>query len=578
MYTIEKIKKQIAELISKAAGGRAAISEAEIVLPPKEDMGDFAFACFRLSELAKKWQKSLPELASEITDYLNEHKEGTLIKEAISDGPYVNIFLDEGLLAQNVLSEIFKHQEKYGNAKTGRGKKIMVEYSQPNTHKEFHIGHLRNVCLGSELVNLYKASGYKVIAANYIGDIGAHVAKCLWAYFNRQPITNNQQPNRSKGEYLGELYSWATREIEKHQEYKKEVAEIQQKLEAGDKKLTALWKKTRQWSLDEFEKIYQDLGVKFDIVYYESEAERPGKRLVKELLKKGIAGKSQGAVIMDLIPYDLGIFLLLKSDGTSLYATKDLALAKKKFQKYKLEQSIYVVDSRQELYFKQLFKTLELIGFKKPMRHLAYEAVTLKSGAMSSRHGNVVTFRSLEKELVALAREETKKRHQDWSDKKIKATAKKIAYAAMKFDILKHDAGRVMVFDIKEALSFDGFTGPYLEYTIARISSILRKANSGKIGTGADYKLLGKPEEQKLIKELARFPEVLAAAARDFQMSLLPRYLYDLAKSFAEFYHILPVLKAEEETREARLALIQAVKIVLSKGLEILGIEPVEEM
>ncbi len=573
MYSLQKVKKQIIDLITKSIKERASISEADLGAPPQKEMGDFAFGCFKLQDFGKKFNKSLQEISSEITDYINKNKKGTAIKEAVSDGPYVNIFLDKKVLARMVLGEISKKKESYGNFTAGRGKKVMIEYSQPNTHKEFHIGHLRNVCLGSELVKLYKVMGYNVISANYIGDVGAHVAKCLWAYMAKGA---KEPKKKNKGEYLGELYSWATQKIADNPQYKKQVEEIQQKLENGDKKLTALWKKTREWSLKEFNRIYKDLGVEFDVVYYESEVEKPGKKLVYDLLAKGIAGESQGAIIIDLIPYDLGAFLILKSDGTSLYATKDLALAVKKFKKYKLDQSIYVVDSRQELYFKQLFKALEIIGFKKPMHHLSYEAVTLPDGAMSSRKGNIVTFREFEKELFTRSQKETKKRHKDWDPKKINKVAKKIAYAAMKFDILKHDSDKVMVFDLDEALSFDGFTGPYIQYTIARINSIFAKSKTRN--ARINYSLFEKPEEKKLIMQLAKFPEIIKKAQENFQMSLLPRYLYDLSKAFAEFYHEVPVLKADKKTKAARLALISSVKIVLEKGLDILGIETVKEM
>lgn len=575
MYSIEKIKKEIADSLNKAIGGD--FSANDLISPPRPEMGDLAVGIF---SLARKLKKNPHVVSSNIADYLGSQGERIAVEKAVGAGPYVNIFLDKKKVNKAVLQEILEQKEKYGRLKIGEGKQVMIEYSQPNTHKEFHVGHLRNVCLGNELVNLYKNAGYKVIAANYIGDIGAHVAKCLWGYLK---IKNEKLPSefifdkKNKSGYLGQVYTWATREVKNNPEYKKEISEIQQKLEAGDKKLIALWKKTRKWSLDEFKKIYKSLGVEFDKYYFESEVEKPGKKLVRDLHKKDIARESEGAIIMDLIPYDLGVFLLLKSDGTSLYATKDLALAKKKFEDYKLDESIYVVDARQSQYFRQLFKTLELIGFKKPMKHLVYEFVTLPEGAMSSREGNIVTFEEFYNKIISESEKETVKRHKDWSKKKVAETAKKIALAAIKFDILKHDAGKVVQFNIKAALSFDGFTGPYIQYTIARINSIFKKAGVKKLDK-VDFSMLKLPEEKKLALKLAEFPEVLKAAYGKFEMSLLPRYLYDLAKEFAGFYHEISVIKSDTETKKARLVLIKSVEIVLSKGLEILGIETLTEM
>ncbi|MDD5043896.1 MAG: arginine--tRNA ligase [Patescibacteria group bacterium] len=586
MDNLEKIKNELVGLLNQAVS-HGQFTAKDLTIPPQPEMGDWGVACFGL---AKELKKNPAEIAANVAIYLNEKAPKSVIAKAESKGPYVNIFLNKGKITESILSEIVRAKGKYGSLNLGKGKQVMVEYSQANTHKEFHVGHLRNTLLGDELINLYRNAGYKVVAVNYPGDIGAHVAKCLWGYQKikkeKFPLKADPPPAekikikriKNKGEYLGTIYAWASREIEEHPEYKDEVAQIQQKLEAGDKKLNTLWKKTRQWSLKEFKDIYKELGVKFDRYYFESEVEKPGKKLVQDLYKKGIVRESEGAIIMDLIPYDLGVFLLLKSDGTSLYATKDLALAQKKFKDYKkLGESIHVVDARQTQYFKQLFKTLELIGFKKPMKHLAYEFVTLPEGAMSSRKGNIVTFRELYEEVLEQTIKETAKRHKDWNQKKIKATAKKISLAAIKFDLLKHDAGKVVVFNIKEALSFDGFTGPYIEYTVARINSILRKAPRparGKI----DYSLLNSEREKSLVLALGEFPAIAEKAMTNFDMSLLPRYLYDLAKEFANFYHDIPVLKADAATRQARLALISSVKIVLEKGLEILGIEPLEEM
>ena len=347
-YTIFKIKKQIIDLIAQAVGLDFDLDKLEITVPPDSQMGDLAVPCFYLSKLTRQAPN---KIAEELAGKINP---GGVIKDIKNLGPYLNFFIDPGVLAKSIIKEIQKQKDSYGALKLGQ-EKIMLEYSQPNTHKEFHIGHLRNTVLGASLVNLLKFAGYKVMSVNYIGDVGAHVAKCLWAY---DKFHKDDALPEDKGKFLGQIYTEASQKLESNPEYKKEVDEILQKLEAGDpkafggasKKWLALWKKTRSWSLAGFDSIYKTLGVKFDQVFYESEVEKPGKKIVEELLKKGIAEKSEGAVIIDLEKYNLKKFLLLKSDGSSLYSTKELALAKLKFEKFKIDKSLVVVDTRQSFW------------------------------------------------------------------------------------------------------------------------------------------------------------------------------------------------------------------------------------
>jgi len=570
VYSIEKIKEEIRSAVAKALGQEIALDKIEIAKPPESAMGDFSVPCFYLAKLTRISPNQIAlELKAKIP------AKGA-IKSAQNIGPYLNFYLSEKYLAKQVIKEIEKGGASYGGHK-GDKEKVMIEYSQPNTHKEFHIGHLRNVILGSALVNLYRAIGKKVISVNYIGDIGSHVAKCLWALdkFHK----NEPEPTEHKGQYLGKLYAEAVRLCEENEEYKKEAAEVQKKLEAGDKYFIALWKKTRTWSLEEFDGIYKILGVKFDKVFFESEVEKPGKKIVAELLVKKIAEYSEGAVIIDLEKYDLKKFLLLKSDGSSLYSTKELALAKLKFEKYKIDASYIVTDSRQSFYFQQFFKTLELIGFHKKTAHIPYEFVTLPEGAMASRKGNVVLFEDFYDQVVELARAETAKRHTDWSEAEIKNTAQIIALAAIKFAMIRTSRKNPIIFDINEAISFDGFTGPYLQYTVTRISSILRQeaAKSDK-AKAVDLNNLNQPQEKELLISLAQFPEAISQSAADFEPSHLAQYLFDLSHVFASYYESVQILKAEEKIRQARLSLITAVRQVLTNGLAVLGIDTLERM
>lgn len=567
---LEDAKKQIIELIRRAT--EVEISPDELKAPPDQKFGDLSLACFGL---AKILGKNPVEVAKKLAEAFGHesivisHRSSIERVEAVE--PYLNFFINQKVAVKTILNNILKQKKKYGESRIGKGKKIMIEYSQPNTHKEYHIGHLRNTCLGAALVNLYKTNGYKVVSATYPGDVGAHVAKTLWYILKSKP----------KYKSLGGVYREAVKLLEKNPEYKSEVAELERKLEAGDKKLVALWKKTRKQSLDEFKKIYKELGVKFDAWFFESEMEKEGKKMVSDLIKKGIAKVSEGAVIADLSKYDLDVLVLLRADGTALYSTKDIPLAIEKFKKYKIEESYYLVDMRQTLYLKQIFKILELLGFKQKMVHIPYEFVTLPEGAMASRYGRVITYVNLHDEVVKKSVEETKKRHPDWGAGKIEKVARQIALSAMKFEMLKRENKEVIVFRLDEALQFEGFTGPYLLYTVARINSIVRKIKVERLKLKVkkiDFDLLKEASEVKLVKKLGEFPEVVGGIIKINETSGLARYLFELAQDFNTFYHELPVLKAEKGLREARLVFINSVKMVLEKGLGLLGIETLVEM
>ncbi|MFA6918982.1 MAG: arginine--tRNA ligase [Patescibacteria group bacterium] len=564
-YTIYKIKQEIRTAVMKALAQDIDEKNIEITTPPEKEMGDFAVPCFYFSKLTRLSPNMIAkELKSKI-------RPSGFIKSVNNVGPYLNFVVNAKNFGQKVLKEVGKKGEKYGSSKPDK-EKIMIEYSGPNTHKEFHIGHVRNVALGASLVNLYRFGGKYVIPVNYIGDIGSHVAKCLWCL---EKFHKDEELPENKGKYLGAIYSEAVNKIEGNEEFKKEAEEVQRKLESGDKHFSALWKKTRKWSIDELGEIYKTLGVKFDHVFYESEVEKPGKKLVEELRDKGLAVKSEGATIINLEKYNLKNLLLLKSDGSSLYSTKDLALAKLKFEKYKIDKSFMVVDNRQSFYFQQVFKTLEIMGFDKPMTHISYEFLTLKEGVMSSRAGNVIPFEDFLEQVIDLAKEETKKRHEDWEEKKIYEVCKKIAISAIKFNMLKVGNNVIIVFDAQEAISFDGYTGPYLQYTISRINSILRKEEAKD---NIDFGKLDNLLEKELMIKMSEFPEVIKSSISDNQLSALTKYLFDLARLFSNYYQNVPILASEAEIKKARLLLISSVRQVLVNGLDLLGIESLEEM
>ena len=541
----------------------------ELATPPKAEMGDVAFPCFTLSKtLGKNPAEIAKEIASKITV-------GGLVERVAVFGPYVNFILSPSAVIGEVVGEVLKKKKDYGALTSGKGNKILLEYPSNNTHKEFHIGHFRNVCIGNTLTGLYRATGSKPHVVNYLNDFGSHVAKCLWGLLK---FHGSEKPPANKQKWLGEIYAEASRYLKDHPEAESEVVEIQKKLEAKDKSIWKLFMETREWSIEKFDGLFKELGVKHEAVFYEKDIKAKGQKIVDELLKKKIAEVGEGgAIIVDLTAHGLDIALVRKSNGVGLYLTSDLPLAEEKFQKYKVDESIVITAQEQQFYFRQLYKILELMGFKKKLTHISYGFVTLPEGKMSSRTGKVILYEDLRDQVYDHLLKATQERHADWPKKKIKQTARALALAALKFDMQKHDAVKNIVFDIKEATSVEGFSGPYVLYSIARINSILRKA--GKVSKKVSFASTTMSEEKRLALLMGGYSAMLEKALEQYNPSVVARYCFDLAQAFNDFYAKCPILTDDDlTTSAARLALSQAVKNVLINGLSLLSITPVEEM
>ena len=575
MSTLEKIKENIAEAINEALK-KKAVSAADLVYPPRVEFGDLSLPCFGLA-------KELNKTAVATAEFLvGKIKLNGVAVAAKAIGPFINFTFSKTKLAEGAIGEILNEKIKYGLNKIGKNKKVMIEFSNANTHKEYHVGHLRNIAYGDAITKILAANGFKARPVSYINDFGIHTAKTLWALQNFYKEEKSPQPpfvkGGSKGYFLGKVYVRACQELENNEAGKAEVAQIMKKIESRRGQEYKLWQKTRKWSIDGFAKIYKELGVKFERIFYESEFIDEGLALVAELYKKEFLIKSQGAIIADLEKCGLGVLVIIRSDGTALYPVADLALAEEKFKKYKVDQSIHVVDARQSLYFKQLFKVLELLGFKQELKHLSYDFVKLPEGMMSSRTGNVITYEDLRFLALAKAVEETKKRHKNWSEKKINEVSDKLVNGALKFEMIKVGADKIITFGLEQALRFDGCTAAYLQYTGARIKSIIRKTRNAKLATQIKYEMLNEAKESAIVNKLARYPEVVATAGKNYAPDELAKFLFELAREFNDYYHAVPVLKAKTEVRQARLALISAVSQVIKNGLGLLGIEVVEEM
>ncbi|NLZ74334.1 arginine--tRNA ligase [Candidatus Falkowbacteria bacterium] len=549
------------------------LKKASFSYPPNSDLGDLSLACF---ELAKENKKNPAALAGELAEKL---KNSSRLKKYFSDikaaGPYLNFYIKSEYLANKVIREIKKKGEKYGTNCSGRGRRIMIEFSNGNTHKEYHVGHLRNIAYGDAVNHLLNANGYKSIPVSFINDFGIFTAKTLWNWERNQKYKISSEP---KGYLLGKCYSESSRLLDEHPEYKEEVSQIMKAIESRQGKYYDLWAETRKWSIDYFASIYQELEVKFEHTFYESEYTDAGLKLVNELLAAGQLVKSQGAIIANLEQYGLSVLPIIRTDGTALYPVADFALAQAKFKKYKIKESLYVIDVRQSLYFQQLAKIFELMGYRQKIKHLSYDFVTLPEGMMASRTGNVITYESLKNKIWEKLIIETKKRHEDWIDSRVEQAALSLAISTMKFEMLKVSADKIIVFDINNALRFDGFTACYLQYGYARLKSVIRKEPVKLFNWRVDLKELKEAREKGLLLKLAQYQEVVKLAGEKYNPSEVAKYLFELVQLSNDYYHEVPILKAGSKTRQARLSLIKAITQVLNNGFNLLGMPVIEEM
>jgi arginyl-tRNA synthetase len=482
-----------------------------------------------------------------------------------------------------VIEDIRKAGNKYGELDYGRKEKVMLEYSNANTHKEYHVGHLRNICYADAVARSLAKAGYEVIPVSYINDFGIHIAKAIWGLTVGSKANEFKQmiaEGQPKGLVLGTCYAAACKELEDNDKGKTEVSEIMKAIESRAGETYKLWSETRQWSINYFASIYKKLGVEFVHTFYESEVIDEGRKIVDDLLSKGVLKVSEGAVIADLQEYGLGVLPIIRTDGTALYTVGDLALASRKFRGYGVDISIYVVDVRQSLYFKQLFKILELSGYKEKMIHLPYDFVTLKSGMMSSRSGNVITYSQLYSEAFSRAKEETRKRHDNWSDSLLDSVASSLAISAIRFEMAKVSPDKVITFDPEEALHFEGYTAAYLQYTAARISSLINKNDDwrGCLGVTPDYSKLVEDKEKDIILKLSQYSAVILRAAKDYDPSSIARYLFELCQQFNDYYHAFNFGKANKSVRRARVALAKATIEVIKDAFVVLGISYLKEM
>lgn len=554
--------------------GLASEEIAEMIeIPTNSEMGDFAFPCFRL---AKTLRKSPAIIASEIANRLNESNEYDKVENV---NAYVNFFLNRSKFAENVIPDINKEGDDYAKTDYGQKKTVIVEFSSPNIAKPFHIGHIRSTVIGNSIAKLYDAIGYDVVKINHLGDYGTQFGKMIVAY-RRWGNEDELKANPIKS--LLAYYTKFHVEAEKSPELDEEARLAFSKLESGEEEEVMLWKKFRKYSLAEFGRVYDMLGISFDSYAGESFYSDKMPAVVEELKEKNLLVESQGAQIVDLEPYGMTPAVILKSDGSSLYATRDIAAAIYRKNTYNFYKNIYVVASQQNLHFKQWRKVLELMGYEwnEDCVHVPFGLVSLEEGTMSTRHGRVVFLEDVLNNAVAKTKEIMMEKNQDTQE--LDDIASKVGIGAVIFQELSNNRIKDYVFNWDKVLNFDGETGPYVQYTYARATSVLKNANKdelkkAKVGD-CQYKYLESESAYNLTKLLYRVPAVIMDAAIKYEPSILTRHLVDIAQAFNKFYHDEHILTDNEEEKIAKLSLVISSRTVISNCLRLLGIASPERM
>jgi len=572
----KRIREAIVESLNLEIGEENKIIISDIEYTPNSDFGDFTFSCFNLAKVLKK---SPAEIAKQLSEKIKLSEQ---LEKCVATGPYLNFFSNKKLFVEEVLAEIYKKGSKFGEAKFGKGERVMVEYYSPNTNKPLTIGHARNIFLGWTISRLLKFTGHKVIEATLYNDRGIALAKTIVAYQKWGKNSTPKTEHKKSDHFVGDWYVRFGQEAKTDPNLEKEATKTLQAWEDDKKEVKQVWQKLIEWVLEGYAETLNRLKIgKFDEEFFESEYYQEGKAIVLDGLKKGIFKKhADGYIYAELEEFGMPNKVLLRSDGTSLYITQDIYLATLK-DRHRVTTAINVVGSEQELQFKQLFKILELLQPKHTQRnfHLSYGMVRLPSGKIKSREGLIkgTGIDDLLSGLEKLAKLEIKKRNREITEEEIQKRASEISLGALKFYLLAVSPASPMVFDPQKSIAFNGRTGPYIQYVHTRIASMLKKSEV-KISKRVDLSLLSHPVEFALIKELSKFPVVISESVNQLDPSKVSLYLFELSKAFTVFYEQLSILKADESTKKARLFLVHNVNTVLETGLNLLGVPAPDEM
>ena len=561
-FTSMNFQQEIIKLLVKETKLKKAELENLISVPPDPKLGDYAFPCFKLGKNPKEAAEMLKKKLK-----LPKFLSGVQVV-----GPYLNFYVKNEVITEETLSKITKNKEDYGKQDIGKKQKVVFDFSSPNIAKPFGIGHLRSTVIGSCLYKVHNFLGYKSVGVNHLGDWGTQFGKLIVA-FNKWGKEKELEKDPIK--YLLKLYVKFHDEADKDDTFNEEARTAFKELEDGNKKYLELWESFKKLSLEEFKKIYKILEVEFDSYHGESFYNDKMDAVIKNLEKKKLTKTSEGALIVDLEKYKMTPILLEKSNGTTTYHTRDLAAAYYRIKEYKPIKLVYVVGSEQKLHFRQLFKVLELAGEDAgKFIHVDFGLFRFPEGKMSTRKGKVIFLEDVLDKAIKLAGEIIEKKNPDLKNKK--EVAIQVGVGAIIFADLSNDRTRNIDFDWDRMLSFEGETGPYVQYTHARASSILRKA--GKSSGKVNYSLLNQEEELAVIRLLYDFPAAIEKAAKDYKPHHIANHLITLSQAFNEFYHKCPVISERDEQMKARLLLVDSVRQVLENGLKLLGIKAPAEM
>lgn len=567
-------RQLIAEIIAPCVEGLEASKIREMVeVPADSKMGDYAFPCFKLAKLLRK---APPLIAKSIAEQIVSDE---IFEKVESVNAYVNMFISRDAFIDDVVKEVIAKGDAFGSSDIGAGRKVIVEYSSPNIAKPFHIGHIRSTVIGNSIYKIYDFLGYDAFRINHLGDYGTQFGKMICAYRhwgNKEDVIN--EPIKTLLSYYTKFHV----EVETHPELDDEAREIFAKLEKGEPEEVALWQWFRDESLKEFTRVYKMLGIEFDSYNGESFYSDKMPRFVEELKAKGLLEESQGAQIVNLEEYGMSPALITKSDGSTLYITRDIAAAVYRKETYDFYKNLYIVASQQNLHFQQWIKILELMGYEwaKDCVHIPFGLVSLEEGTMSTRHGRVVFL----EDVLNRAVDETRKiiREKGVATDNIDETAKQVGVGAVIFQELSNNRIKDYVFSWDKVLDFNGETGPYVQYTYARAASLMRRADAGALAKAQagdiDVTYIRSDAAYELVKLLEAFPEVVLEAADKYEPSVVTRHIVDIAQSFNRFYHDEHIITDNIEEQAAKLALAQAAKNTIKNGLGLLGIQCPERM
>lgn len=561
----QDVKSKIAKLI-KIDGVSDKETESFLIVPPDSKLGDWALPCFRF---AKALRKSPVVIAEELAKSIEKPD---FLSEIAAVNGYLNFRLNKDGLTERTIAKILAERQNYGQ-KESNGKTVCIDYSSVNIAKPFHIGHLLTTVIGASLYRIHKKLGYNAVGINHLGDWGTQFGKLICAF--KRWCSEEELLERGIGA-LTEIYVRFHTEAEKDPSLNDEARRYFKLIEDGDPEATRLFGLFKDITLREVQKTYDRLKVTFDSYNGESFYNDKMQPVLDELEQLGLLTESEGAKVVDLSEYDMPPCLLVKADGATLYATRDLAAAFYRKKTYDFDKCLYVVAYQQNLHFKQVFKVLELMGkeWAKDMIHVPFGMVSLEDGAMSTRHGKVVLLEDVLNKAVSKSLDIIRIKNPDLENKEL--VAEQVGVGAVIFSALYNNRIKDMVFSYDKVLNFDGETAPYVQYTVARCKSVIKKA--GAISTDVDYSGLENPESETVINLLNRFPEVLEACIEKYEPCCLARYLVDLCREYNRFYLNNRIINEAEGIKNARAMLTEATRIVLEEGLRLLGISAPEKM